>query len=427
MGDPLSITASVLTVISAGIAVTNSLVDFYTSYKHQDSKLRSTTEKLQDLLDIFESLRNSVSNRKFQLDEQSLVEKIEASILTCEEMIEELRSECEKFNKSTAHGFIGVVQVAGRRATYPFRKSTLEKLDEDIDEIRDNLNFALAALQLKDHQRIQNDIDDIKQLLDLIRTSQISADVREWLKAPDAAANHSVACAKRHPGTGIWFVKSPVFSKWLVESNSFLWLRGFAGTGKSILCSTAIQYVFQHRRSDPNIGVAFFYFSFNDNSKQDQLAMLRALLLQFSGQVHDGHADLNRLFKSYNPSIPPAAVLIDQLHRLMQTFHHAYIVLDALDESPRNEARELVLETLEMMRKWALSGLHLLVTSRDEIDIRDSLSPFPEQQVNMNNDEMDKDIAAFISCRLHDDRRLQKWSSYHDKIQETLVSRARGM
>lgn len=47
---------------------------------------------------------------------------------------------------------------------YPFRQSTLQKLDEDIGEIRANLSSALHVLQLKDNKRIQDDITEIKFL-----------------------------------------------------------------------------------------------------------------------------------------------------------------------------------------------------------------------------------------------------------------------
>jgi len=46
-------------------------------------------------------------------------------------------------------------------------------------------------------------------------------------------------------------------------------------------------------------GTAFFYFTFNDESKQDQSAMLRALLLQLSGQYSDGYPCLTSLHASY--------------------------------------------------------------------------------------------------------------------------------
>jgi len=193
------------------------------------------------------------------------------------------------------------------------------------------------------------------------------------------------------------------------------------------LCSTATQFSLRHRESDPNVGIAFFYFTFNDESKQDESAMLRALLLQLSSQLHDGYADLTRLYDSYKAGIPPSLVIIEYLRRLVQRFHHVYIVLDALDESPRNGPREHVLEMLEAMRKWGIQGLHLFLTSRDEPDIRESLDLAIHQQVVMEGAGIDKDIADFISGRLDADRRLRKWLPHRDKIQETLAARAKGM
>ena len=60
----------------------------------------------------------------------------------------------------------------------------------------------------------------------------------------------------------------------------------------------------------------------------------------------------------------PLLELIEYLRRLIQRFHQVYIMMDALVESPRNAAREDVLNTIETMRKWSLQGLHLFVTSR---------------------------------------------------------------
>lgn len=427
MTDPLSVAAGVAGLVSLGIQVTQSLVDFYTVYRYQDSDLVGMTEKLECLLDIFQCLKRTLSDRHFQADERSLIKNIETSIQNCDELIQEMQEECQKFSKTSSTGVEAALKVAGRRATYPFRRSTLQKLNEDIDEIRANLSSALEVLQLKDNKRAQDDIAEIKVLLNLVRTDQISSNLRDWLKAPDATINHNAVCVKRHPGTGTWFVKSPGFSRWLTEENSIMWLNGFAGSGKSVLCSTATQFAMRHRRSDPSVGIAFFYFTFNDESKQDESAMLRALLLQLSSQLHDNYADLTRLHDSYKAGIPPSLVMIEYLRRLIQRFHHVYIVLDALDESPRNGPREHVLEMLEVMRKWGIQGLHLFLTSRDEPDIRESLDLPIQQQVVMQGAGVNKDIADFISGRLDTDRRLRKWLLHRDKIQETLANRANGV
>ncbi|KAK3934067.1 hypothetical protein QBC46DRAFT_462808 [Diplogelasinospora grovesii] len=139
---------------------------------------------------------------------------------------------------------------------------------------------------------IQDDIEHIKALLNL-------------LKAPDAAINYKEACKKRHLDTGLWF------------------LNGFAGCGKSVLCSTAIQFAFRHRRFNPRIGIGFFFFTFNDAFKQDTSAMLCTLL-------NDNHKLLSRLHDSYRNATPLEPACIN-------SFNDVYIILDALDESARDK------------------------------------------------------------------------------------------
>lgn len=426
MIDPLSISGSVAGATSLGIQVTQSLVDFYKSYKSRDSELTGITERLESLVETFRHLEKALSGRIFQADERSLVKNIETSITNCDELIQELQNECQKFSK-TSTGMKAAVKVAGCRATYPFRQSTLQKLDEDIGEIRANLSFALDVLQLNDTQRFQNDVTEMKNLLELVKINQISSNIRDWLNAPDATVDHNAACAKKHPGTGMWLVKSPQFLKWLKQENSILWLNGFAGSGKSILCSTAIQFVLRHGRSDPNVGIAFFYFTFNDGSKQDESSMIRALLLQLSCQLQDGHVDLTRLYELHKAGMPPSPVLLERLRHLIQRFRHVYIFLDALDESPQTGPREYVLVALETMQKWGVQYLHLFVTSRDEPDIRESLDFLATQKVIMQNAGIDRDIVNFISSRLNEDRRLRKLLPYRENIQEKLAKGARGV
>ena len=427
MADPLSIAGSAAGLVSLGIQVTQSLVNFYNSYKNLDSDLVGITQNLECLLEIFHSLENAISARKFHEADRHLIEKIEASIEACDDLIQELKDECEKLSKPSLRGFKDAIKVAGRRATYPFRKSTLQKIDEDIDGISNKLSFALGILQLGDNERIQDDVTELKSLLDSIRINQISSDLLGWLKAPDATIDHNNACLKKQSGTGEWLLRDPRFIAWLTKEDSILWLNGFAGSGKSVLCSTTIQFVHRHRRSDPRVGIAFFYFTFNDESKRDESAMLRALLLQLTNQAPDGHADLEKLYDSYRTGTAPSRVLIEYLRRLIGRFRDVFIILDALDESPQHVAREHVLDALETMRKWHLQGLHLLITSRRESDIQESFDLSTDQQVAMENPSIDKDIADFISDRLKKGRGLQKWRKYHDKIQKLLSERAKGV
>lgn len=94
MSDPLSIAGSVAGLISLGITVTQTLVDFYTAYKHQDSELIGTIKSLDSLLTILLSLKQALLNRKFAVDARDLIKKIQTSIENCDELIYELQGEC---------------------------------------------------------------------------------------------------------------------------------------------------------------------------------------------------------------------------------------------------------------------------------------------------------------------------------------------
>jgi ankyrin repeat domain-containing protein 50 len=427
MADGLSVASGIAGLISLGLQTANALVQFYTSYKDRDANIARTTGRLESLATTFCALDANIQRRKFQPNEKSLIDQINYSVRHCEEAVLELQDECKKLTETSSGSLKSAAKVAGRRVAYPFRESTLKKLDENVGELRDGLSLALDVLQLQDNQTTQDDISEVRSLIELMRATQISSSIRDWLQAPDVSVNHYAACAKRHPGTGGWLVKGSVFRTWLTQENSFLWLNGFAGCGKSVLCSTAIQYAFRQRAA--KAGIAFFYFTFNDESKQDESALLRALLSQLTGQLPEGDAILTRLRDTYKSGPPPAAVLIEHLRYVIQKFIHVYILIDALDESPRGGRRDAVLHSIRTIREWTWPGLHFLVTSRDILDIRESLYATRDQEAVMKCTEIDQDIVNFITEKLNTDLKLRrKWQAEErGRIQNTLAERAQGV
>ncbi|KAF4771904.1 hypothetical protein HAV15_004523 [Penicillium sp. str.  len=406
MADPLSIASGVAGLLSFGIQVTQTLVDFYSAYKNQTSDLAKITLNLQNLLRILQTLDSARQNDQPQTD--ALLQEIDKAAVGCREIIEELRDECQKFQKDSTLSLKDRTQVAGRRATYPFRKSTLQKLEEDIGEIRETLSLALNILQVRNQTGLEDGISELKILVERTNTMHISETIRGWLMAPDATLNHNAACEKRHSTTGLWLVNGQQFQNWLVERNSFLWINGFAGCGKSVLCSTAIERTFRERQHQPSIGIGFFYFSFTDESKKDASGMLRALLLQLSAQLEGGEKDLQELYGLYNSGTPPVDVLLNSLRQTICKFSDTYILLDKI-------------------RQWDVSTLHLLVTSRNKLDIRDALETPSYQDIPMRNPETDIDIQNFISYQPSMDPKLQRWKSRHDEIQEKLMDKAQGV
>ncbi|KAL3488651.1 hypothetical protein BJX62DRAFT_253118 [Aspergillus germanicus] len=427
MADPLSLASGVAGLLSLGIQVTQSLIDFYSSFRDQTSDLAQIMQNLESLLTIFCTLDATLKTRQTRIDELDVLETIDNSMRRCNEAIKELQDECQKFQAEPTKALTTRIKLAGRKATYPFRKSTLQKLEEDIDEIRDNLSFALDALQLKSNTKLEEGMSELKSLLERIDAIHISSTIRTWLMAPDATSDHHIACEKHHTDTGLWFVEGQEFKDWLMKRNSFLWINGFAGSGKSVLCSTAIQSTVRQRQHRRDVGIAFFYFTFNDKSKMTASGMLRALLLQLSAQLEDGERDLQELHSAYTTGIPPIERLLSSLQKMILRFHDSYILLDALDESPRERQRNDVLSAVKAMRQWCLPGFHLLVTSRDELDIHQSLNPTYNEDIMMRNPETDKDIANFVSYQLSHDSKFQRWKARHQEIKDNLTKKSQGV
>ncbi|PGG97626.1 hypothetical protein AJ79_09136 [Helicocarpus griseus UAMH5409] len=414
-------------LITLALQTVKGLVEFYSAYKDRDDSISRTISRLRSVLESLDLLGRTLTTRKFSPHEKDVVDKVNQDVHECKDVIEELEEECKKFTRPSSTTAKAALKFAGRKLEYPFRKSTLERLEEDTRSLQENLSVTLDVLQLRGTYTVQNDVADTKALIDLVRASQISSEIRTWLKAPDATENYNAAVAKRHANTGLWLVNSAKFERWLTEDNSFLWLSGFAGCGKTVLTSTTIEHTFLHRGSNRRIGIAFFYFSFTDTTKQDAAGMVRAFLLQLSNQLPDGPSILGSLHSKCTGSVPSLSALMDALRETVEPFHAAYFLIDALDESPRDGKRETVLETIKTMRNWSLRGVHILVSSRDDRDIREHLSTLDDQEVSLKNSGVDNDIFEFVSQHLRHSPKLSRWSDHYDEIEKALVQKANGM
>lgn len=80
----LAVAASVAGLLSLGIQFTESLVNFYTTYKDQDTDVAGATLKLDNILGVLRSLNAAIRNRKFRTDERELLQEIEKAVQNCD-------------------------------------------------------------------------------------------------------------------------------------------------------------------------------------------------------------------------------------------------------------------------------------------------------------------------------------------------------
>jgi len=109
-----------------------------------------------------------------------------------------------------------------------------------------------------------------------------------------------------------------------------------------------------------------------------------------------------------------------------------YLILDALDECPDTSGipspRELVLQLVEELVELRLPNLHICVTSRPEVDIRDVIKPLTTLRVSLHDQSGQKqDILDYVKSIVYSDseRIMRRWKAEDkDLVIETLSEKS---
>ena len=196
--------------------------------------------------------------------------------------------------------------------------------------------------------------------------AQTLANLDQWLSPVNAELNHNAAIKLRHSGTGRWFFHTDAFSDWLQTHNAFLWLRAIPGAGKTILMSSAIEYLEENVRSADTV-LGYFYCDYKDSLKQEPSRILSTLLCQLAKQnsiifrrVHDFLQDRHK----ENPTFSPG---FDELRGNFASFvedacDQVLLVIDALDECSQ---RDCIANAVKAISE-SCPRVKVLVSSREE-------------------------------------------------------------
>jgi hypothetical protein len=185
--------------------------------------------------------------------------------------------------------------------------------------------------------------------------------------------------------------------------------------------------------------MAYFYFDFRDINKQHWRDLVPSLLTQLSA-YSDPHFDILSLLY-YNHKSGTRQPSDDTLTRCLKEMltlpdrRPIYLIIDALDEcsnisgipSPRDRVLQLVKELVELH----VPNLHICVTSRPEVDIRNVLEPLTFRRVSLHDQSGQKeDIVDYVRSIVYSDSEPIMWrwrKEDKDLVIETLSELADGM
>ena len=188
-----------------------------------------------------------------------------------------------------------------------------------------------------------------------------------------------------------------------------------------------------------NASMAYFYCDFRDMNKQSLRGLVTSLLIQLSDRSDPCWKILSDLYSTHGrgKNQPSDRLLAERLIKMvtLPDQRPIYLIIDALDESSDSSGistpREMVLQLLKELVDLSLPNLHICVTSRPEIDIRNVLEPLTSRRVSLHDQNGQKqDITDYVRSVVYSDSQqiMKRWRT-EDKelVIKVLSERAEGM
>ena len=191
-------------------------------------------------------------------------------------------------------------------------------------------------------------------------------------------------------------------------------------------------------RDAGNATLAYFYFDFQDEQKQNVRNVVTSLLVQLSAYSKPCCDIIYRLYSAHGKGMqqPSNLLLINCLKEMLVAAaqHPIFIVMDALDECPDlglPTPREAVLSLIKDLVYLHLQvpNLHIFVTSRPEVDIQTRLKPLAINAISLQDESRQKAVISnYVSSVMSSDEQMRQWRDEDKRlVAKELSERADGM
>ena len=182
--------------------------------------------------------------------------------------------------------------------------------------------------------------------------------------------------------------------------------------------------------------LAYFYFDFRDEEKQNVRNLVTSLLVQLSAYSKPCCDIIFRLYSAHGKGTqqPSNGILMGCLWDMLMVAieHPIFIIMDALDECPDSgmpTPREAVLNLVKDLVHLRLPTLRICVSSRPDTDIHAKLKPVAVNTISLHDETRQKVVIAnYVSSVVSSDEHMMKWRDEDKRlVVKELFERADGM
>ncbi|KAI9855731.1 MAG: hypothetical protein M1824_005891 [Vezdaea acicularis] len=427
MAEVVSLTASIIQISNATLKAVKYLQDVKDAAEARKRIRTELVDLYKVLLDLRDAVEEAKSSEPWFQGIRSLAEE-GRPLHQLKVAIEELTSNLKPTSSMKSLGK-ALIWTLDKKKT----NEILLKIERAKSSIEITLQRGQFALSLATDQKIvdmNNNVMDIVGGVSILQQTQRQKSISElhksiisWLSPLNFPQTQNDILRTRQKGTGEWLLKSKSFIGWLHGAPRILWCPGMPGAGKTVLASTAIDYL-QTTFAETDNAVAFIYCNYNDQTEQSSVNLVSSLLKQLAQQMPSLLDGLEPMFDKHLKKItrPTLQEMSKALQSAVLSFPRAFIVVDAVDECLEDSRRDL-LDSLGVLA----DTVGLMITSRPSIHIEDT---FPNRE-KLEITAKDEDVYKYLEARISQTSRLAKIvkaePTVREKVTDAVIKNVRGM
>ncbi|KAH8833234.1 hypothetical protein DL96DRAFT_1457839, partial [Flagelloscypha sp. PMI_526] len=228
--------------------------------------------------------------------------------------------------------------------------------------------------------------------------------IKDWLKPLDQTSKLTYNIQERGEGTCHWVLEDPIFVQWRDGAGKVFWFHGKMGTGKTVIVSFIVEWLSNHI---DDYHMAYYFFDFNNPSTLSQEILFRSLISQL---LHANPSCMQGFYRKHDfgTKNPLPSIISDVLRELARTSGKPiFIIIDALDELPALQ-RKHFLKVLLTLAELENSQLHIMITSRDDLDIHQALHGHVQLELAVQDILVKHDIKMLVDQKLA----MEKWTAW---------------
>lgn len=150
MSDPLSTTASVAGLIGRGQITCNAVMNYLDAIKSRSQEIERAKQEVQTIRHLLTTIENSTD--KISSCHESSKSTVRACMATCHREIAVLEALVSELQGPTAVGqesrLWNNIRDQGKKLTYPFHRSKLDRLQVQLDKVIRTLQVALQVAEM---------------------------------------------------------------------------------------------------------------------------------------------------------------------------------------------------------------------------------------------------------------------------------------